>query len=98
MVDAHGELPGQVQPGGSSQQRVSHELLDVSFSCAEHAETTLAARGPAQLHRLDDEMYVAGQIDDSAATLSEIQVLARPASPLRAGLPAHCIIVESTKV
>jgi hypothetical protein len=92
VMDTHGALPGQVQPGGCAQQRVSHELLDVSFSCAEHAETTLAARGPAQLHCLDDEMYVAGQIDDSATTISEIQVLAsRAAARLwRAALRVQC--------
>lgn len=76
MEDSRARQPGQVRS-------VSNELVDLSYACAAHAEhhlTAPRASGKVQFHCIDDEIFVAGQIDDSTGTLDEIQVSLSPST------------------
>ena len=80
MESTYGLLPGQVW-------RVSNELVDLSYAYAAHAEQNLT--GPSgsdrrKFHCIDEDILVAGQIDDSDATLSEIQVPPGPSHTIHA--------------
>jgi len=56
---------------------VSNALVDICHACAAHVEESFPAVQSAsqRFQSVDDSIFVGGQIDDSATTLSEIQVL-----------------------
>ena len=58
--------------------RVSNAFVDITFACAAHVEASMGAeqeRRPwRHMRALDDDILIAGQIEDTGGMLREIQV------------------------
>ena len=64
--------------GAGDEQLVSNAFVDIAFACAAHAEHS-HRQGPAQsLQRIDDNIFVAGQLPPSADVVKGVQVRRAP--------------------
>jgi hypothetical protein len=85
-------MTGAATPGGTmaTDAPVSNALVDIAFACAAHAELTHSQREPAHtpephFTKIDDGMFVSGQLAPSAAVLEDVQVR-RACHALRAAM------------
>jgi hypothetical protein len=71
---------------------VSNAFVDIAFACAAHAEHS-HRQGPAQsLQRIDDNIFVAGQLPPSADVMKGVQVRRAPRLSLSLSL-SLCVCV-----